>query len=131
MMAMPSRTTFSTWLIDKYHDWAKEEHRRTGRDPSMTDFAAWLGVKQPTLAAWANGRYVPSDPDVLKSLAAKLGNGVYGALGMLPPGGRERAILDILGRLSEDEKAEAVRLLRELERGRVDTDINAGGLNGE
>jgi len=71
---------FTEWLLDKFRGW----ERKTGRRQTITAFARYLGVKQPTLSRWMAGDN-PPEYDVIEKLAAKLGNDVYNVLGYIPP----------------------------------------------
>jgi len=69
--------SFSKFFNNKYLDWQKE----IGELRPMSDFAEFLGIPQPMVSAWSNGRYLPGKK-YLQTLASKLGNEIYDALGI-------------------------------------------------
>jgi len=80
---------FSSWITDKFREWEKS----TGRRQSVTSFARYLGVKQPSLNRWMLGDSTP-DLDNIQKLAKKLGPETFriagaevqeSALNSLPP----------------------------------------------
>ena len=69
--------SFSKFFNNKYLDWQKE----IGELRTMTEFAEYLGIPQPMVSAWSNGRYLPGKK-YLQTLASKLGTDIYDALGI-------------------------------------------------
>jgi transcriptional regulator with XRE-family HTH domain len=68
------------WLLNHYRNW----ERQTGRKQSGSEFARWIGVKQPTLNRWMNGDSIPA-ADNLRRLARKLGPDIYQVVGQEIP----------------------------------------------
>jgi transcriptional regulator with XRE-family HTH domain len=66
---------FKDWLWGKYDEWRK------GTNRGVVEFAAYLGVKQPSLSGWLSGNYTPGAaslkkiaeiyPDVLEVFGGK------------------------------------------------------------
>lgn len=79
-MVIINQMEFNDWLNAQFMKW-QGDHRRT-----ITEFAAYLGVKQPALTMWLKDKN-PSRPDYKNAikLAAKLGPEVYEVLGMIRP----------------------------------------------
>lgn len=71
---------FAQFLVTKFREWEKAK----GGRQSLTSFARYLGVKQPTLTRWMQGDNVP-DAANLDILARRLGNEVYDILGYSRP----------------------------------------------
>lgn len=72
---------FSDWLTQKYLDWQQS----SGERKTISQFAEWLGVRQPTLSEWMSGKYIPRGSKNVSSLAGKLGDDVYEVLGFPRP----------------------------------------------
>jgi transcriptional regulator with XRE-family HTH domain len=72
--------TIPSWLNEHFRAWEKE----TGRKQTVSAFARWLGIKQPTLNRWMNGDNEP-DGENLRILARKLGPEVYEIVGQPAP----------------------------------------------
>lgn len=64
----------------KMMDWERENLHRQ----SISDFARYLKVKQPSLSQWLAGDHYPQGEN-LKRVAGKLGNEIYFLVGELPP----------------------------------------------
>jgi transcriptional regulator with XRE-family HTH domain len=72
--------TFPEFLEKKYLEWQlKEEGRKT-----IVQFAAYIGVSQPILSMWLNGKKRPGVENI-KLLADIFGFEVYDALGIKRP----------------------------------------------
>lgn len=69
---------FKDWFYDEFIKW------RGKTMASVTDFAIYLGYKQPVVSGWLNGRNKPS-AKTLPRLANKLGNGIYSVMGLPAP----------------------------------------------
>jgi len=71
---------FSEFLEKKYLEWQlKEEGRKT-----IVEFAVYIGVSQPLLSMWLNGKKRPGVENI-KLLSEIFGNEVYDALGIERP----------------------------------------------
>jgi len=68
------------WLNAKFLEWERNE----GKRKTMVQFAEYLGVAQPSLSAWATGKYVPKGQNLAK-IAEKLGYEIYDVLGIPRP----------------------------------------------
>ena len=71
---------FSVWLRQRFFEWNSEQDRVKSR----AVWAKWLGVRQQSLNAWMNGKSKPKGDNITR-LVAKLGAGVYEALGIEMP----------------------------------------------
>jgi DNA-binding transcriptional regulator YiaG len=60
---------FKEWITLKYLKW----QQLSGRRRTMQAFAGYLGVQQPALSAWMDGRYKPKGSQNVIRLAEKLG----------------------------------------------------------
>ena len=74
-------TTYAEWLEGKFTEWSNTQPRR---NRSLTSFAKYLGVGQPSLSQWMAGNYPPSNDNV-ERLADKLGYEIYDILEMPRP----------------------------------------------
>jgi transcriptional regulator with XRE-family HTH domain len=77
---MPKYPDFAKWLEKQYLEW----QRREGGRKTMTEFAAWLEISNPTVNQWLNGQSRPR-PEFAFRLAKRLGLGVYKELGLPIP----------------------------------------------
>lgn len=105
---------FKDWLYQKFSEWEKT----TGERQTGVSFAKYLGVTQPALASWLNGRYIPKGRSVA-ILAKKLGYDVYEVLGMPMPtvedlGDNELKMLDLLARCPTELRASVVSIFDEI-----------------
>ena len=96
------------WLLEEYRKW----ERKTGRRQSMTAFARFLGVKQPTLNRWMIGDNLP-DGNNIRKLAEKLGPEIYDIMGLTRPDDRLREIQNIYNETPAENKDELIRLIKE------------------
>lgn len=71
---------FSSWLLERYLAWQNE----LGERKSLTEFAVWIGVSQPVLSNYINGKREPGE-DNAYLFFLKFGEEVYDVLGMEPP----------------------------------------------
>ena len=71
---------FSSWLLERYLERQNELMERK----SLTEFAAWIGVSQPVLSNYMNGKRVPGE-DNAYLFYLKYGEEVYELLDMEPP----------------------------------------------
>lgn len=72
--------TVAEFLNRNFREWEISR----GRRQTVTSFARYLGVKQPTLNRWMTGDNPPTGDNVHK-LAAKLGYEIYDIVGGEPP----------------------------------------------
>jgi len=72
--------TFSDFLEQKFIEWQMQEKGRK----TIVQFAAFLGVSQPILSMWMNGRKRPGTENI-KMLAEVFGLEVYDSLGLPRP----------------------------------------------
>jgi len=72
--------TFPELLEQKFLAWQHE----VGKRKTIQEFAAYLGVSQPILSHWLNGKRSPG-PENLRLLSSKLGPEVYDVLGLERP----------------------------------------------
>lgn len=71
---------FSEWINAKFMEWCGTQRR------TISEFADYLGVKQPSVSKWMKkGGPVPDMSSVLK-IASKLGPEVYDVVGINRPG---------------------------------------------
>lgn len=103
--------TFKEWLYQKFVDWEKS----TGDRQTGVSFAKYLGVTQPALSSWLNGRYIPKGRSVA-ILAKKLGYDVYEVLGLPIPtvedlSDEEIQMLDLLNRCPMELRGAVVSTL--------------------
>lgn len=74
------KTKFQKWLDEKYIDWCSF----CGERKTLTEFAAFLGLKNATLNQWMNGHSIPRR-ELLFALWKKYGSEVYGVCGFEVP----------------------------------------------
>ena len=72
--------SFPQFLVRKFREWEIS----TKRKQSVSSFARYLGVKQPSLSRWMTGDN-PPDLEHIQKLAAKLGPEIYEILGFEKP----------------------------------------------
>lgn len=70
---------FSSWFLERYLEWQTD----LGERKSLTDFAAWIGVSQPVLSNYINGKREPGE-DNAYLFYLKFGEEVYDVLDMEP-----------------------------------------------
>ena len=68
---------FQTWMTIKYIEW---RGNAMGRNGTISAYARWVGVPQPTMSEWLNGNNVPESPKNIKALVDKYGKEVYEVL---------------------------------------------------
>jgi transcriptional regulator with XRE-family HTH domain len=78
---MPTlKERFAQWLEQCYIEWQQQ----AGERHTLTEFAAWLEIGNPTLNQWMQGKALPR-AEFAARLAKRLGLDVYKQLGMKPP----------------------------------------------
>lgn len=71
---------FPQWFEKQFLEWQLKE----GGRKTVHEFAAFLGVSQPTVSTWLNGTREPTGKNVDK-IAEKLDHEVYEILGLRTP----------------------------------------------
>lgn len=77
---MTGMQDFSDWLRGKFTAWQAQ----SSAPKTVVDWSIFLGVSQPNLSRWLNGKSKP-DGINLERLADKLGLEVYDRLGLVRP----------------------------------------------
>ena len=104
---------FAAWLESKYISWIGE----AGKRRTLTDFSKYLGVTQPMLSQWLNGRYVPNTHNISK-IAARLGPEVYDLLGLQRPDPDIQWLVKLFGELDEQGKEELLQAAEQIKQHR-------------
>ena len=73
-------TDFSSWLENQYIDWQKS----AGSRKTINEFADFLGVSQPLVSMWMNGKRRPGAENI-DALAEVLGDEIYDLLNIPRP----------------------------------------------
>ena len=92
------------WLTRKFREWES----KTGRRQSLSAFARYLGVKQPSLSHWINHDNPPSYENIEK-LAEKLGPEIYDIMGMPRPDPNIEKLVELYSAASPEQKKEILR----------------------
>lgn len=71
---------FSSWLLERYLEWQNELKERK----SLTEFAAWIGISQPLISNYINGKREPGE-DNAYLFFLKFGEEIYQILDIEPP----------------------------------------------
>lgn len=71
---------FSSWLLERYLEWQNELKERK----SLTEFAAWIGVSQPLISNYINGKREPGE-DNAYLFFLKFGEEIYQILDIEQP----------------------------------------------
>lgn len=77
MINFVTNLTLPKWLLERFREWESN----SGRKQSVSAFARWLGIKQPTVNRWMTGDSNPEGEN-LRKLARKLGPEVFDVLGL-------------------------------------------------
>ena len=80
---------FSNWLEGQYIEWMA----KMGRVGKQGEFANYLGISQPLLNKYLNGRRTPGKVNIDK-MAVKLGDEIYDCLELEKPDPILRAIIN-------------------------------------
>ena len=112
---------FNDWINRKYLDWRGDSRK------SVTEFAAFLKISQPTVSAWMNRtRDKPESKKIVDRLIKIYGEEVYEILGIqLPEGVNIPGYPNMSAMLSEafelmrargvpDDSPDAIRIIREV-----------------
>jgi len=73
--------TLSGFLTQKFREWEAS----TKRHQTVSAFARWVGVPQPTMTRWMTGDTMPTDINNVNKLVDRFGSEVYDLLGMPRP----------------------------------------------
>ena len=87
----------SSYLTRKFREWEAS----TKRHQTITAFARWVGVSQPSMARWMNGDNIPTEAQNINKLIERFGDDpeIYQILGI-------PARNPILTKLQELDKAD-------------------------
>lgn len=112
--------TCSGWLLRKFREWETS----TGGRQTVSAFARYLGVKQPSLNRWMNSDSVPDFENAVK-ISQKLGTEIFeilnlpvpslptGITGILPPTSdadeNARQLIFIFQNATPERRAELLR----------------------
>lgn len=77
---VPMGQSFSSWLLDQFRMWEKA----SGEKKSVSAFARYLGVKQPSLNRWMSGDSLPEYENVVR-MSRKFEKEIFDVLGIAPP----------------------------------------------
>lgn len=99
---------FSSWLLKHYLD----RQNRLGERKSLTEFAAWIGVSQPVISNYLNGKREPGE-DNAYLFYLKFGEEVYEILDMEPPDFLLRYVRASWHLLPEDAKQAIKDIVRQ------------------
>ncbi|BCY18655.1 hypothetical protein hrd7_25040 [Leptolinea sp. HRD-7] len=87
---------FHKWIKEKYTNWSDSGKK------SVSQFAAYLEISQPTVNAWiGETRGQPQTREIINKLVAKFGDEVYEVLGLSAPGNNNPGLsIPLLGRIA-------------------------------
>lgn len=100
----------ATWLNEKFLEWEKTQ----GKRQTISGFADFLEVPQPSLSNWMAGVHEPSGESLLK-IAKKLGMEIYKIAGIANPPISDSLLLEITSKwseLSEKQKEKILQIVR-------------------
>ena len=99
------RSPLARYLLHAFLDW----QRASGETRSQLQFAEHLGLKRSTLTKLMQGRVEVPERDTVDAIAAKLGDGIYEALGMDKPDPLLQALIAGWGELSLEQQKTIAR----------------------
>lgn len=99
---------FSSWLLERYLERQNELKERK----SLTEFAAWIGVSQPVISNYINGKREPGE-DNAYLFYLKYGEEVYELLDMEPPDFLLRYVRASWHLLPENAKSEIKEIVKQ------------------
>jgi len=99
-LAARKRSPIAQYLLGAFLDWQKA----AGETRSQIQFAAFLGLKRSTLTKLLSGHVDMPESDTVDLIAAKLGPGIYDALGLPRPDPLLRVVMDNWGALSSGQR---------------------------
>ena len=73
--------SFHQWIKSKYLEWRGDA---IGRDKSISQFAEYIGIPQPTVSTWMLGKNEPKDERSIRALADRFGPDVFDVLNVDP-----------------------------------------------
>ncbi len=96
----------SSYLTRKFREWEAS----TKRHQTITAFARWVGVSQPSMARWMNGDNVPTEAQNVGKLIERFGNDpeIYEILGVSAP----NPVITKLQELEGSDNPEADEIFR-------------------
>jgi transcriptional regulator with XRE-family HTH domain len=103
---------FREWMNKKYIEW-RGDSRGT-----ISEFAEYIGVRQPVMSKWMNKGGTMPDASSLAKIASKFGVEVYDVLGLPRPMDsmtsqeKYRELLSILDELPEDRREKVIKYAR-------------------
>jgi len=98
----------ASWLNTRFLEWEKEQ----GKRQTISAFAKFLGVPQPSLSNWMAGVHEPSGDSLFK-IATKLGREIYDLLGIENPPITDPILAEIASKwdyLSEEERISILKM---------------------
>ncbi len=113
---MTEANEFSSWLNLRFLDFESRKRKRV----TLTEWAQHLGFSAAVVSNWMHGHRTPDSRSVDK-LAKKLGQEVYSVLGIVPPTGAARRLLQISNYLSDEDVDQLIRIAEGLYDSRVKT----------
>ena len=96
----------ANWLMEKYLDWQRD----AGELKTAAEFAAYIGVSQPTISMWLSGKREPHGKNVDK-LAAKFGPEIYDILGLARPDPDLQPLLSAYDDMDPEARQSLLRIL--------------------
>lgn len=81
---MTTLSPFAQYLEEKFQDWGTKQLKAGKKRVTLTGFATWLGIPQPTVSRWLNGTRTP-EGDHVHLLGRRFGLGVYDTLNLPRP----------------------------------------------
>ncbi len=96
--------TLSGFLTQKFREWEAS----TKRHQTVSAFARWVGVPQPTMTRWMTGDTMPTDINNVNKLVERFGPEIYDLLGMTRP----HPVLTKLQELEGSDDPEAIEIFR-------------------
>jgi transcriptional regulator with XRE-family HTH domain len=97
-------TSFSEWLLRKFREWEQSTKHRQ----SVTAFARYLGVKQPSLNRWMTGDNIPDTIGIL-ILAQKLGPEIFQVINVPLPAKLNRVFIHTAGNMTGEQVRAAIK----------------------
>ncbi len=100
----------SSYLTRKFREWEAS----TKRHQTITAFARWVGVSQPSMARWMNGDNVPTEAQNINKLIERFGDDpeFYQILG-IPA---RNPIIVKLQELSESDDPRVIEIFKSISR---------------
>lgn len=99
--------SIASWLNEKFLDWENKQ----GKRQTISGFAEFLSVPQPSLSNWMAGVHEPSGESLLK-IAKKLGMEIYEIAGVKNPPISDSEILEIASKWSELSEKQKEKIMQ-------------------